>query len=117
MRITHVFKESSKASQSMKWDFEHYDIFNTIFSAYQNPSQSKIQAFYSIKYDYEKNEGLHAVQVGREVKSLHYNKDIRVTGASSHFFSTIASFTDTETGAIWLIKETHCNTYATIYHN
>ena len=115
MRITHLFKETSKASQAMRWDFEHYNIFNNIYSAYNNPSQAKINAFYSIKYDYEKNDGLHAIQIGREVHSLQYNNDLRVCGASSHFFSTIASFTDTITGSIYLIKETHCNTYATIY--
>jgi hypothetical protein len=117
MRITHVFKETSKQAQYMRYDFEHFSKHRSIYDAYATPSRNKIGAWMSIQYDYETNNGLHAIQVGREFKSLQYNNDIRVTGASSHFFSTIASFTDTETGEIWLIKETHCNTYACLYGN
>ena len=117
MRITHVYQSTSKLANNMKWDYEHYNIFNDIYNAYNNPSQVKISAYFAIKYNYEKNDGLHAIQVGREIKSLQYNNDLRVTGSSSHFFSTIASFTDTKTNEIWLIKETHCNTYAILYMN
>ena len=98
----------------MRWDYEHYNCSRDIYNAYDNPSGAKVNAWFSIINDYETNLGLHAIQVGRTFKSLQYNNDIRVTGSSSHFFSTIASFTDTETGEIWLIKETHANTYACI---
>lgn len=112
MRITHVFKETSKNADYMRYDFNHYKVGRNIDSAYIRPSQAKRQAYYSIIRDYTTNNGLHAIQVGRNFKSLQYNNDIRVCGASSHFFSTIASFTDTTTGEIYLIKETHANTYA-----
>ena len=112
MRITHVFKETSKNADYMRYDFYHTAENRTIYDAYATPSRNKIGAWMSIKFDYEFNDGLHAIQVGRLFKSLQYNYDVRVTGASSHFFSTIASFTDTETGEIWLVKETHANTYA-----
>ena len=59
MRITHFYKETSKAAHAMKWDFEHYNIFNNIYSAYNKPSHSKISAFYAIKYGYEKNDFEH----------------------------------------------------------
>ena len=112
MRITHVFKETSKNAGYMHYDFEHYPKGRSIYFAYNKPSWNKVASWMSIQEDYESNNGLHAIQVGREFKSLQYNNDIRVTGASSHFFSTIASFTDTNTGEIWLVKETHANTYA-----
>lgn len=112
MRITHVFKETSKSANVMRWDYEHYNCLRDIYTAYEKPSCAKVNSWYAIINDYETNNGLHAIQVNRTFKSLQYNNDVRVTGASSHFFSTIASFTDTETGEIWLIKETHVNTYA-----
>lgn len=112
MRITHVFKETSKSADYMRYDFEHFSKHRSIYDAYVTPSNNKVYAWNELKSDYSTNNGLHAIQVGRTFKSLQYNNDIRVTGASSHFFSTIASFTDTETGEIWLVKETHANTYA-----
>ncbi len=112
MRITHLFKETSKQADYMRYDFNKYPVTNSIWSAYNNPSDAKISAYQHILDDYKTNNGLHAIQVGRYFKSLQYNNDMRVTGASSHFFSTIASFTDTETQEIYLIKETHYNTYA-----
>ena len=130
MRITHVFKETSNSANAMRWDYEHYNRSRDIYDAYVKPSCAKVNSWLSIKlayekpsyakisawdaivYDYKANDGLHAIQVGRQFKSLQYNNDVRVTGSSSHFFSTIASFTDTETNEIWLVKETHVNTYA-----
>lgn len=111
MRITHVFKETSKNANDMRHEFNYYSKYRSIYDAYVTPSSSKTYAWHSLKRDYSSNNGLHAIQVGKEFKSLQYNFDIRVTGASCHFFSTIASFTDTETGEIWLVKETHANTY------
>ena len=111
MRITHVFEETSKAASQIVREFNYYPIHRDIYDAYDKPSRFKIASYHAIVNDYETNNGLHAVQVGRVFKSLQYNNDIRVTGASSHFYSTVASFTDTETGEIWVIKETHCNTY------
>lgn len=111
MKITHVFNETSKQADYMRYDFAHSTIYNTIYSAYNNPSHAKISAYERIKTDYKANDGLHAIQVGRQIKSLQYNNDMRVVAASCHFFTTIASFTDTITNDIYLIKETHANTY------
>ena len=112
MRITQVFGKGSKNADYMRYDFNHYKVGRDIDNAYITPSHAKRQAYYNIIADYSTNNGLHAIQVKREFKSLQYNYDLRVCGASSHFFSTIASFTDTTTGEIYLIKETHANTYA-----
>lgn len=112
MRITHVFKETSKAAAEMIREFNYYPAHRGIYDAYEQPSCAKVNSWLAINLDYEANEGLHAIQVGRQFKPLQYNNDVRVTGSSSHFFSTIASFTDTETNEIWLVKETHANTYA-----
>ena len=112
MRITHYYKENTKAASYMINEFNHSNIFNTIYSAYERPSYAKVQAYNALIMDYKTNNGLHAIQVGREFKSLQYNGDIRVISASCHVFTTIASFTDTNNGDIYLIKETHCNTYA-----
>lgn len=111
MRITHVFKETSKNANAMRWDYEHYSCSRDIYNVYDKPSCAKVNSWFAIVNNYETNNGLHAIQVGRAFKSLQYNHDVRVTGSSSHFFSTIASFTDTETHEIWLVKETHANTY------
>lgn len=111
MRITKMFGNKSKNAEYMRYEYNHYHVGRTIDNAYVNASDAKRRAYFDIKYDYQTNNGLHAVQVGRHFKSLQYNYDLRVCGASSHFFSTIASFTDTETGVVYLVKETHCNTY------
>ncbi len=111
MRITHVFKETSKNADFMRYDFEHYNMMRSIYSAYSNPSSAKISAYNELVNDYNSNQGKHNVLVkGKEIH-LQYRYDIRVCGASSHFFSTIASFTDLDTGDVYLIKETHANTY------
>lgn len=112
MRITHVFKETSKNADYMRHDFEYYAIGRTIYDAYTTPSRAKIDSFESIKRDYESNLGVKVIDINGKSTVLQYNDDIRVTGASSHFYSTIASFYAPNTGDTWLIKETHCNTYA-----
>ena len=93
----------------MRYDFEHYNITRSIHNAYSNPSIAKINAYNAIEKDYMK--GRHFITVKGKQLELQYRYDLRVTGASSHFFSTIASFTDVNTGKIYLVKETHCNTY------
>ena len=109
MRITQFFGTNSRNANNMRYDFEHYAVTRSIYSAYNNPSHSKVSAYYAIQDDYKK--GRHIVTVKGKQMELQYRYDLRVTGASSHFFSTIASFTDVNTGVIYLIKETHANTY------
>ena len=110
MRITHVFTETSKNALYMHYDYEHGH--GTIYTRYERPSQSKIRAWHSIEDDYNSNEGVHQINIKGVTKTLCYNHDLKIVGASSHFFSTIASFEDLDTGEIWLVKETHVNTYA-----
>lgn len=112
MRITHVFKDTSKQAQYMRWEFNYYSLYRTIYDAYNNPSRAKIDSFEAIKRDYKSHEGMHRVELKGELTLLQYNDDVRVTGASSHFYSTLASFYAPKTGETWLIKETHANTYA-----
>ena len=110
MKITHFFSNNSKNANDMRYDFEHYVVTRSIYSAYNNnPSQSKVSAYNAIQDDYKK--GRHNVTVKGKQLELQYRYDLRVTAASSHFFSTIASFIDINTGKIYLVKETHCNTY------
>ncbi len=109
MRITQFFGNNSRNANNMRYDFEHYDVTRSIYSAYNSPSQSKVLAYNAIQDDYKK--GRHIVTVKGKQFELQYRYDLRVTGASSHFFSTIASFTDVNTGVIYLVKETHANTY------
>lgn len=111
MRITQVFGTNSRNANAMRYDFEHYNIMRSIYSAYNNPSYAKISAYNRLVNDYSDNQGKHTITVKGKELNLQYRHDIRVCGASSHFFSTIASFTDLDTGVIYLIKETHANTY------
>lgn len=112
MRITHVFNETSKNADYMRYDFEHFPKGRSIFHAYATPSHAKIDSYETIKRDYETHEGVHVVNIKGVSTVLQYNDDLRVTGASSHFYSTIASFYAPKTGDTWLVKETHANTYA-----
>ena len=119
MRITHIYKETSKAAAYMR----HDAITSTgrdIYDAYSNPSRAKVSSFDSIKYDYLHNDternGIpcKTVLTPDGIKYLTYRHDISVVGASSHFYSTIATFNDADKdGGVWVVKETHCNTYAT----
>lgn len=122
MIITHFYKETSKQVQYMNYDVTH--VKGDIFDAYNNPSQSKIYAFNSIRDDYTHNDtsvmGIpcKTVIVPASLKKLNNKMYLRyiagtlnVVGASSHFFSTIAVFEDVETEKRYLVKETHCNTY------
>ena len=119
MRITHIYKETSKQAQYMR----HYAITHShrdIYDAYNNPSRAKVVSFDNIKYDYMYNdtekEGIPCKTVFTPQGTLYltYRGDISVVGASSHFYSTIATFNDVyRNDGVWIIKETHCNTYAT----
>ena len=54
----------------------------TIWEAYQKPSSTKVRAYEEI--------------LRRALDTEGYNHDLRITGASCHFFSTMYSYTDSE---------------------
>lgn len=119
MRITHIYKETSNAAQTMMQDaitHAHHDIYDV----YAQPSRAKVLSFEGIKNDYMHNDtkrnGISCKTVASPQGTLFltYRGDIAVTGTSSHFYSTIATFNDVyRDGGVWVIKETYCNTYAT----
>lgn len=126
MRITHVFKSTSNNAKYMRYDYNHAR--GDIFTRYNHPSNAKIRAWQGIIDDYTFNDCLYIDVNDRKIQCktvliqgkkhyIKYNGDIAIVGASSHFFSTIASFDDLETGQTWLVKETHCNTYACLYED
>ena len=94
-----------------------------IYDKYEKPSYNKVRAFNALKNEYMFNDtsilGIpcKTVKVPRNMNKLNdtmylkYRGDIGVINASCHFFTTCASFEDVETGRIYIIKETHCNTY------
>lgn len=109
MKITQFFGKDSKNAQYMRYDFEH--AHGTIYSRYERPSQNKIRAWVDIVDAYNTDNGIHTIVIKGTNHNLQYNGDIKIVGASSHFFSTIASFEDLDDHTIYLIKETHANTY------
>lgn len=109
MRITQFFGTKSRNAQYMRYDYEHGH--GTVYSRYDRPSQAKIRSWDDIVEGYRANKGIHTVVIKGVEHTLQYNDDVCVAGASSHFYSTIASFEDLDTGVVYLIKETHVNTY------
>lgn len=109
IRVTQLFGNNSKNAQYMHYDYEH--AHGTIWSRYERPSQNKVDAWNDIVSLYNSNIGVHSVKIKGVEHTLQYNYDVKMVGASSHFFSTIASFEDLDDGKTYLIKETHCNTY------
>lgn len=109
IRTTQFFSNNSKNAQYMRYDYEH--AHGTIWSRYERPSQNKINAWDDIQSLYNSDLGVHEVIIKGKKHHLQYQYDLKIVGASSHFFSTIASFEDIDDGVIYLIKETHCNTY------
>ena len=122
MRITHYFNETSKNAKSMRYDVEHGK--GTIYDAYSKPSLNKVRAYHDILNEYNYNDTMmlgipcKSILVPHKLGKLCDTMYIRyikgtynVTGASSHFFTTVAIFEDVETNERYIIKETHCNTY------
>ena len=112
MRITHIFKVTSNQAMNMRRELNYYPIERDIYSAYNNPSGAKVCAYYSILNTYEDDNRIHDFYLHNKfIGRFRYNGNLRVTGCSSHFFSTIATFINLDTNQIVLVKETHCNTY------
>lgn len=110
IRVTQFFKATSNTAQGMHYDLDH--AHGTIYSRYGRPSQQKIRAWENIIQEYCSNGGLCEVMLRGQLHHWEYNHDCAIVGASSHFFSTCATFTDLDTNIKYIVKETHANTYA-----
>lgn len=73
---------TKKAQQIINTFNSRYWNKGSIYEAYRNPSSAKINAYEGIERRAWNTEG--------------YNHDLRITGASSHFFFTMYSFNDAE---------------------
>ena len=93
----------------MRSDYDH--AHGTIYTRYARPSEAKIRAWHDIESAYNFDNGVHQIFFNGALHTMQYQYDLRIVGVSSNFFSTIASFEDIDTGKMYLIKETHCNTY------
>lgn len=115
MRITQFFSSTSKMHDTIVSDYEHSH--GSLFDRYEKPSSDKIRTWEAIKDKYNRvgNVDTCYVYINHKNRPLKYNDDLMISGASSWFYSTTATFTDIENGDIYIIKETHANTYATLY--
>lgn len=91
-------KAGTKKAQEMQNDLTAtYCRGRTFEDVYKTASTAKSCAWYQIKERAENTPG--------------YNHDLHITGASSHFFSTIYSYI--EDGITHIIRDTHTATYHT----
>ena len=90
--------KGTKQARYMHYDLNNYYHGRDIYSAYKNPSSYKVRTFNAIRE--------------RATETPGYNHDLHIVGASSHFYSTI--YTYTENGVTYIVKDTHANTYRTI---
>ena len=124
MVVTRYWKKGTKNSDYMI----HEALYNNsadIYDKYEKPSYNKVRAFNALKNEYMFNDTTilgtpcKTVKVPYDMKKLNnvmylkYRGDIGVINASCHFFTTCATFEDMETNKIYVIKETHCNTFIT----
>lgn len=115
MKITQFFSSTSKMHDSIVSDYEH--AHGSLFDRYGRPSPDKIRTWEAIKDKYNRvgNIDTQYVYINHKHRPLRYNNDLMISGASTYFYSTTATFTDLENGDIYIIKETPANTYATLY--
>lgn len=109
MNITQFFSKDSKNAGYMRYDYHH--AHGTIYSRYTRPSQAKIQAWVNIVDAYNLDGGVHHCVIKGKEHIIQYLGDVKMANAGCQFFSTIASFKDFDDDTIYLIKETHANTY------
>ena len=109
MKITQFFGKNSRNAQYMRYDYEH--AHGSIFDRYNSPSTAKVNTYFEIIDIYESNNGVQGIFIKGKPDYFEYQHDIKIAGASSHFYSTIASFKRLSDGKLFLIKETHANTY------
>ena len=122
MVVNRFFKNETKNADYMKWE-AHHNCGDTIYDKYVHPSLNKIRAYNALKNEYSFNDtsilGIqcktvkvpHNMHKLNDTMYLKYRDDIGVISASCHFFTTCATFEDVESGKIYIVKETHNNTY------
>lgn len=93
MTMTKV-NASTQKGQAIIYDHQHAR-YTDIYQAYGKPSTRKVRSFYEIK--------------DRAVNTPGYNHDLRISGAGSHFYSTVYSFT--QEGKTHIVKDTASNVY------
>lgn len=88
-------KNTTKAGQAIINTFNNKRWHKgSIYEAYNNPSSAKKNAYYEIECRAYSTDG--------------YNHDLTVVGASSHFFSTMYSYTDEQ--GTHIVYDTHSDT-------
>lgn len=87
-------KKNTSLYNAIKSDYMHRGL-GSIFEAYAKPSSKKVKSYLDIE--------------NRAKMTAGYNNDLRVVGASSHFYSTIYSYV--VDGATYVVKDTASNTY------
>lgn len=88
---------STKQGRAILWDFENAR-FNSIYDAYDRPSQEKISTYEEIK--------------ARALLTPGYNDDLKVAGRGTFTYSTVYSYTDD--GQTVIVKDTKSNIYAVV---
>jgi len=94
--MTKVKKNTKKANWII-YDLTHNTARRSIFDAYVSPSAAKINSFEAIR--------------ARALSTPGYNHDLHISGAGSHNYSTVYSYT--EGGITYVVKDTKCNTFVT----
>ena len=107
--------KGTKAHKYLMYDWKH--AHGGIYDRYVKPSQYKVSSFediirlYNCYYD-ELNYLAYFEPKTKKMYTLVYEKGtIKIAGASSHFYSTVALFRDLQSGKHFIVKETHVNTY------
>lgn len=88
---------NTKAAAAIIYDLYHHTDRTSIYHAYKKPSARKWSSFHAIE--------------ARACSTPGYNHDLHITGAGSHNYSTVYSFT--EDGKTYAVKDTKANTYIT----
>ena len=89
--------QNTKAAAHIIYDLFHNTGRRSIYDAYTRPSSAKVRSFEAIK--------------ARALQTEGYNKDLHISGAGSHNYSTVYSFTID--GKTYAVKDTKSNTYIT----
>ena len=96
--FTRINPTTKKAAAIVdEWTRHRFDRLS-IHGAYGRPSSEKVSSYEAIERRAYATEG--------------YNHDLTVTGAGSHFYSTVYSFTDGE--GLHIVKDTKCNTFEVV---
>ena len=89
-----TIKKGTKNYDAFIWEYNRCNN-GDIYDAYKSPSPAKVRSYKDIENRAKDTNG--------------YNHDLKVTGKSSNFYSTMYTFT--ENGKKYLVKDTYANTY------